>query len=424
MPVLMKLEATAWSEEMRATAEVVRKRLLVVPTGNFVCELDGKVVSVLYTQRVSSVDIVDEQTFMSLSDFHRPDGRVLQLIAISVDPEVRKLGIGNELRGFALHLARVEPSIDCVIGVTRCRSFQDFNGTMEDYVKGHVNGTTFDPVVGFHTGFGAKVQRLVHNFRPEDTENNGIGVLIKYDVNNLPSLSSSSSSETKSKPEPDKGSAKDSNRIPSSTDIICDLMASLQYPPDKSNLRRGFYDYGMDSLELVRMRNKLSSTLGMELPATLLLECPSIQELSRQLDKDRGLVSEDVDEKVLDASVSSPTGGRIRWDSLAAKDILQMQEQAKESLTSPQYQRKFTELARKCYPDMCKYILAVEESMMEVEGTIFQEWGLIEDRQLRTVQRARGEWTNCLMRHWAEVPEVRSRFHEILHITKQDQIWS
>ena len=34
----------------------------------------------------------------------------------------------------------------------------------------------------------------------------------------------------------------------------------------------------MDSLELVRVRNRLSSALAMELPATLLLDFPSVKD--------------------------------------------------------------------------------------------------------------------------------------------------
>lgn len=45
---------------------------------------------------------------------------------------------------------------------------------------------------------------------------------------------------------------------------------------------------GLDSLELVRVRNKLGQTLSIDLPATTLLDYPTIQGLGDHLDKQLG----------------------------------------------------------------------------------------------------------------------------------------
>ena len=37
----------------------------------------------------------------------------------------------------------------------------------------------------FHTAFGAEVVRSVADFRPEDVDNEGVGVLIQYNVKAL-----------------------------------------------------------------------------------------------------------------------------------------------------------------------------------------------------------------------------------------------
>ncbi|CAE7193794.1 ppsB, partial [Symbiodinium necroappetens] len=116
LPSLLRLEEFAWVQEMRATEEVLKTRLTTSPTTNLVCELDGKVVAVLYMQRIASFDVLDEQRFMEISKTHDPDGPVVQLIAIGTDPEVGKLGIGSDLRSFALHLARLDRGVDCVVG--------------------------------------------------------------------------------------------------------------------------------------------------------------------------------------------------------------------------------------------------------------------------------------------------------------------
>lgn len=409
LPTLWKLECHAWDENVRGSEDDLRRRLVTSPTTNLVCEVHGKVVSVLYMQRVRSVDVVDQQIFKRICEAHVDDGSVLQLIAICTDPEFNGRAIGSELRAFALHLARIDPSIETVIGVTRCRSFNKSSVTMQAYVDKHVAGELTDLVLEFHTSFGAKIVRLVRNFRPEDVDNHGIGVLIQYQVKELPSLASS----------PCRQLAKVKTQ-PNSVELICSMMDELGYAADQNDLMRGFFDYGMDSLELVRIRNKLSSVLSTELPATLLLDFPNVHDLAQQLDKDRGILDEPASG---DEGQSTPGLAKISWEALKSQDLLSMLEQSKKLLGLPKYQKEFSELARKCYPDMCKYILAIERIMVEVEGIVFQTCGLIEDREWKTVQKGRGRWTDSLMKYWAEVPEIRAQSHEIMHLTRQDQVW-
>jgi len=409
METLLVLEAGAWKEEMRASEEVLRRRLETSPTTNLVAEMDGKVIAVLYMQLVQSIDAVDEQKFMQISDSHSPAGGIVQLIAICSDKEWGHLGAAFDLRNFALHLARIDPSIESVIGVTRCKDFGDFQGTMQSYVDKHVAGELTDSIIDFHTSFGAKVVKLVRNFRPEDTDNNGIGVLIQYDVKSLGAPLSTLG-----------GNAAEDRSVVPSVDIICALMDELGYPSDKSDLHKGFFDYGMDSLELVRIRNKLSSTLATELPATLLLDYPTVADLAHQLDKDRGIEGDTKALKDTDKAEDEPSG----WDNVGIKDLLEILEKEKSIYSLPTYQKKFTDMAKKCYPDMLKYILMIETVIAEVEGAIFEDRGLIEDQNWRTVQRGRGELTNVMMKYWAEVPELRVKSQEIMHLTKQDQVWT
>ena len=113
---------------------------------------------------------------MQISASHDPCGHILQLIAISTDLDAA-LGLGSELRAFALLLAKLDPTLHSVIGVTRC---SDFDGDdMAKYVAAHEIGAQTDKTLAFHTGYGAQILRLVHEFRPEDVKNRGTGVLIQ-----------------------------------------------------------------------------------------------------------------------------------------------------------------------------------------------------------------------------------------------------
>jgi len=413
LPRLQELEGLAWAENLQASPEVLRTRLETSPTTNLVCEMDGQAVAVLYMQRVPSLEAVEEQQFMRLSEAHRPEGRIVQLIAIGVDPKVQGQSLGSELRAFALHLARVDSTVDSVIGVTRCRDFASFGGSMQAYVDEHVRGNIVDPIIDFHTSFGAQVVKIVRDFRPEDADNNGTGVLIQYHVKELGTLSPTSLTRA----------AKQSSAAVPSVDILETILAELGFDLDRSDLNRGFFDYGMDSLELVRVRNKLSSALTTELPATLLLDYPTVSDLTQWLDKDRVPVAAAIEAapkqevEVLALEVKSG------WEGQKAKDVLDMLERSKRILALPEYQKRFSVMAKKCYPDMMKYILMIEDIFVEVDGAVFFDYGLIESTDRDAVQAGRRHMQNCTMKFWLEAPALRTLNTEILHLTKQDQIW-
>jgi len=407
LPRLEELEALLWGELM-AAPDVLRRRLETSPMTCLVCEMDEKVVSVLYMQLVTSLDVVDQENFMQISDHHSPDGSVMQLIAICSDPEFGHLGIGDDLRAFALHLARVDPKVETVIGVTRCKGFNTYPGSMQEYVDEHVAGTKFDNTVGFHTSYGAEVVRLVLGFRPEDRDNQGIGVLIQYHVKEF--------GMRQDKPSDKK--AKGIGVLPT-LDLIETILEEVGFPLDRNELGKGFFDYGMDSLELVRIRNRLSTALSMELPATLLLDFPSVQDLSEQLDKDRGMGAK----PVLEEEELPEEGAKTGWDVLGADDVLFFQDQIKEVYSTPHFQKKLNDCAKRCYPDMYKYCLMIETILVEAEGPVMRELGIIPDITWATVQDARGKMTSAFATYWWDVPEVRNKAQELLRLTKQDQIW-
>eukprot|EP00927_Polykrikos_kofoidii_P053926 TRINITY_DN48442_c0_g1_i1.p1 TRINITY_DN48442_c0_g1~~TRINITY_DN48442_c0_g1_i1.p1 ORF type:complete len:1000 (-),score=145.76 TRINITY_DN48442_c0_g1_i1:338-3292(-) len=197
VPKLVELEALAWKDpNLRASPDVLLARLRTSPAGVLVVTVsDRGVVAVLYTQRIEDADgCIDRQTFDDAHEAASRDGggRFVQLMAIGVDPASPVLGVGSELRTFALHLARMDTSVERVVAVTRCAGFRDavacqdmpYSGVarLQAYVDAHVGGRVRDPVIGFHTGHGARVRRVVPGYRPKDVDNHGCGVLIEYDL--------------------------------------------------------------------------------------------------------------------------------------------------------------------------------------------------------------------------------------------------
>jgi len=405
---LVELESVAWAEHMVASPEVLRRRLETSPTTNLVLETSGRVMGVLYMQLVDGLDVVDQERYMRISDFHSPSGRLLQLIAINVQE-----GLGTELKNFALHLARLDQNVESVIGVTRCKGFHEYGGSMQAYVDEHLADKLHDGTLGFHTDAGARVLRLVPGFRPEDRDNSGTGVLIQYKVK-------------EAKPSGKQASTvggKDASPSTVPTLYLLEaIMDDLGFPLDMNDLGRGFFDYGMDSLELVRIRNKLSSILDMDLPATLLLDCPTVQDLVSRLDSDRavGLKTESSVEAEPETKGESKGAG---WEAMDPPRLLQLQERFRQVLAQPNYQKRFTEIAKKSYPDMMRYIIFIEPVLLEIEGPILRDFGLVHDTDLESVQESRTEYMKLVTQYWWKVPEIRNKFMELMRLTKQDQNW-
>lgn len=284
LAALEHLEELAWRKPLRAPREGLLKRLSTSPTTNFAFEVQGQMVAVLYTQRIGTPQDVFRQKFQEVFLGAEPQGRTLQLIAINAHTDHR--GLGTELRSFALHVARLDLTLDTVCAVTLCHDYGASSvKNLQHYVDMHVNGRVNDRILTFHTSYGAKVLGLVPNFRPEDTDNEGTGVLIQYkpkewlyDPSSQRPVSSGKSSRKKHK-EP---------QIPA-LDILSGIMTDMGYEIDMENLDLGFFASGLDSFDMGVIQNRLGRALGKTLPATLMLDLPTVKELTEQLDKDRGL---------------------------------------------------------------------------------------------------------------------------------------
>mmetsp|Transcript_46853 Transcript_46853/g.109412 ORF Transcript_46853/g.109412 Transcript_46853/m.109412 type:complete len:1049 (+) Transcript_46853:34-3180(+) len=452
LPRLQTLEEKAWAPGLRASSEVLKTRLQMAPTGNFVCEVDGEVVAVLYTQRIPSVSAVDSQKFMDISASHDPKGRVLQLISISADADAKIVGVGSDLRSFALLLAKLDPTVDTVIGVTRCSNYSG-DGSMAGYVAGHVQGKHADKTLGFHTGYGAHVARPVPGFRPEDEDNGGVGVLIQYDVKSW-----SWTSHTEITPSTN-GVQKTPENAATALDKLREILTDMKHPVEDDQLGLGFFNLGVDSLEMVRIRNQLSTWAGRELSSTFLLDFPSVQEAAAELEKQKAKegkhasalevicqVMADMQHPLSDdqltqgffvLGIDSLEMIRIKnklsqWlgeelpatflldypsvrelatevDKLVAKKqtgnsdaeahtepaildvdlLLQAQEKLKKAYSLSQNQKKISALAAKHSDDKAAFTKALEPLLAEVEGSVLVSLGIIDDLQPVNLQKGR-----------------------------------
>ncbi|CAK9027267.1 unnamed protein product [Durusdinium trenchii] len=234
---LMALQRRARVGSLEAARGTVAGRLARAPLGNFVAEDEGgELLGAIYTTRLrdQSAPLVAEPEERSSEELEA----TLQIIALHADPEAP--GVGALLRDFVLQLLRAErgAGAQCV-GLSRCGQWAQTSMSMEDYIRKHQSGELSDKVLAFHTTRGAAICGLVPHARPEDVENQGTAVLIRYGE------TSHSSRATRSSP-------------PSVDDVERVLEAEVQ--------AMGLEDLEhLDSLEVAQLSGRLERRCGLRL---------------------------------------------------------------------------------------------------------------------------------------------------------------
>ena len=181
---LYELEQLCWKPKLKMTKTRLAGRLQEYPEGQFALEREGKVVGVIYSQRIHKSQELYDQTASKVHQLHKPKGKIVQLLAINIDPSVQNLGLGDQLLEFMLQRCSVMNGVESVVGVTLCKNY-DRDGVVSfaDYIQqSDDQGRVQDPVLYFHQSHGARIVEKVEGYRPEDQANLGNGVLIEYDI--------------------------------------------------------------------------------------------------------------------------------------------------------------------------------------------------------------------------------------------------
>jgi hypothetical protein len=188
---LAAIDADSWPAPLATSVEQWRSRLAVFPEGQFVIEYDGVPAVVAAAQRITAKFLsAGPITYARLTDggsfrrSHDPQGEIYQLVAVGASTAVNGLGLGRKLVDRQIEFARSLPGIRRIIGVTRpARFYRHPELAIEDYVNlRSKTGRRYDPVLEFHLGGGANFVATHADFRPDDAEARGYGVMIEYPV--------------------------------------------------------------------------------------------------------------------------------------------------------------------------------------------------------------------------------------------------
>lgn len=264
---LAQLEEICWESHLRIGMKDILSRIENSPKANWIATVDDSVVGVLYTQRVSSLDIfMKDFTFANHQSFNDPQGSILQLITVAVNGIVKEMQIGQHLRDFMLLQCRLDQSLEDVAAVTRCSSFQPGFTNYANYVS-----EISDPTLRFHCGGGAAIVNILPNYRPEDAGNLGNGVLIHY-MNHEEKLQSNVDLQ------PQLSIESLHHIVQDVSGKICSFDNFLDQP---------FMTLGLDSLQMQELAFQLRIfSPEKDISPTLLFDRPTPRELLRYLDVD------------------------------------------------------------------------------------------------------------------------------------------
>jgi polyketide synthase PksN len=278
---LMTLEKKCWSAGLRLESEDILFRINQFPDGQFVVKINNKIVGVIYTQRISSTTLFKNSTFKTISKSHDIHGNIFQLIGINILPEIQDRGIGGQLLEFILLWCTLTGGFDKAVGVSRCSNYQNNPQlSLQEYIIKHNNSPEgIDSTLRFHTSHGAKITEIIPNYRPDDIENNGSGILVEYDIHHRNNLHL-------------KIKKINSNTSASISDIVNQSIDSLLPKKHQDNFSETspLRELGFDSLRLLELRTLLNKKFSIVLDPTFFFQHTSAKAISKYIENQHDVV--------------------------------------------------------------------------------------------------------------------------------------
>eukprot|EP01031_Cornospumella_fuschlensis_P036928 gene36928-44801_t len=241
---LTELDSKCWGE-LSLPRENIADRIERYKEGQWVAHVNGKIVGVMYTQRIPDRTTLESTVFQHQHELHTANGSTLQLLGVAVLPEFGALQVSQSLRDFVLRLACLNDNISQVVAMTRC---SDESPDESSYFLNVSRAD--DPTLQFHVQGGAQVVKVVKGYRPEDRRNYGHAVLISYNLHKQSLLSHDHM-------QPSASAELDGIDNFSLSEIIA-IVNELSGTQHSSDIeQRPFMELGLDSLKIMEFRARL-----------------------------------------------------------------------------------------------------------------------------------------------------------------------
>lgn len=201
-------------------------------------------------------------------------------------------------------------------------------------------------------------------------------------------------------------------------DILINIVNDLGYKVDRNDLTKGFMSLGIDSVEIGQIGRRLGSMLSMQLGSTLVLDYPSIHELSDHVEELRKLsTSACVDEQDLTMRK------KLRWDSMTAEDVAFVLGEMRRAYVSPEIQAAFRAYAQASYPNELMYSFAIQPTCQAAQDRILRRHGLVKGAvtpQAAAVSTRKFE--RVAMSLWRASPVISELYQAMTQARGMDQV--
>lgn len=174
------------ADEERFKAEHYRRHVELFPEGQFVAELDGRIVGMTTTIRYHFDFDAADHSFEEMIDggwlsAHQPDGDWLYGLDIGVHPEFRRMGIGRALYQARQNLVqqlelRGQVTVGMPIGYGKVKDTMPAQTYFEKVRGGEIQ----DPTVSAQMRIGFRPVKLIPNYLHDPACDN-YGVLIVWE---------------------------------------------------------------------------------------------------------------------------------------------------------------------------------------------------------------------------------------------------
>ena len=247
---------------------------------------------------------MQQATYRKISSLHSTGGPIIQLLSINVDPALQGQGLSDQLLEFVLQWSLIEGDIQKVVGVTRCQNYKETpHTTLQDYIQKHEQHPHgIDPVLRFHTSHGAKIVGVIPNYRSEDRDNQGAGILIEYTIRDDPVQFKENSPVINEQPVKKSAIPSKNNLLSQKVDTAIKKLLPEKYKAEFSS-ELPLRDMGFDSLRLLELRLHLNALFQVTLDPTFFFTYPTSQAITSYLQR-QGLGSSVSEE--LEASNHEP----------------------------------------------------------------------------------------------------------------------
>jgi len=278
IPELIKLETACWPGPLRVPAEELRARIERFPSGHCVMDMEGRVVGAIYSQRIAAIEPLKTAVGGNVASLHREDGPIVQLLAVTVLPDMQNLGLGDQLLEFMLQYCSAQRGIERIVAVSLCKEYHLHHSVpMEKYILmrdefGHLK----DPILRFHEGHGGRITGLCPGYRPQDVDNMGNGVLVEYDTLNRRPDSGRTQAHGAAT---NKCEGRVGPVLPLVEDCVRRIMAGTK--PWSFSPSRPLMEMGLDSLKLMELRSLLSKRLDRELDSAFFFRYSTPERIAR-----------------------------------------------------------------------------------------------------------------------------------------------